>query len=177
MTKNSIICIWFFSTLSSSLNSMAAVVWEDVLKVRCSHLQESRKTFITKTIGEAFFFFMFLRFWILLENFNNNLNICVFVYHGAFFILAFLAFFVIGFLLYWVAVHTHSTNRLTNFVYELCHVYIFTQIVHRPLRRYPFWAVPMTTCKDENKVWPDTVEYHLESRAIFVITQPTLYSQ
>ena len=43
-----------FSTVSSSLNSMSAVLWEDVLKSKFMHLTESKKTVITKVLGESF---------------------------------------------------------------------------------------------------------------------------
>ena len=42
------------STASSSLNAMAAVTWEDVLKLRFSHWSDESQAKVTKVLGEYY---------------------------------------------------------------------------------------------------------------------------
>ena len=46
------------SSVSSSINSMTAVIWEDILKDHFVHLPETRKTLMTKIIGENLFYYL-----------------------------------------------------------------------------------------------------------------------
>ena len=38
--------------MSSGINAMAAVTWEDMFKIKFDHLPEERKTLITKIMGK-----------------------------------------------------------------------------------------------------------------------------
>ena len=40
-----------FSTLSSSLNSLSAVTWKDMVEWKFKHIPESRKALATKILG------------------------------------------------------------------------------------------------------------------------------
>ena len=42
---------YFPSTMSSSLNALAAVTWEDMLKWKFHYLSEARKTIVLKVLG------------------------------------------------------------------------------------------------------------------------------
>lgn len=62
---------WYFtylySTLSSSLNSAAAIIWQDVLKYFFERLSETRKAIVTKTSGEKTSNFIFFKTFIILS--------------------------------------------------------------------------------------------------------------
>ena len=41
-----------FSTMSSCLNALAAVVWEDMLRWKLDYLSETKKTIVLKGLGQ-----------------------------------------------------------------------------------------------------------------------------
>ena len=42
---------FFYSSMSSSMSSLSAVTWTDLLEPNMPKMSESRKTFITKLLG------------------------------------------------------------------------------------------------------------------------------
>lgn len=43
----------YFSSISSSLNAIGAIIWQDMMKPRWGHLSETRQTLIIKVIGNV----------------------------------------------------------------------------------------------------------------------------